>query len=110
MRNRNIQIPLRLSEKEYAVLMKKVSKCQCSRESYIRSLINGFSPKEAPPADYYKMLSKLSRISANLNQLLVVSYTKNFIDTPELRKLMEEIRATNKMLWQTFCEERNGDN
>ena len=109
MRSRNIQIPLRLSEEEYAVLMKKVGKCRCSRESYIRSLINGFSPKEAPPADYYKMLSKISRESANLNQLLVVARTKNFIDTPELRKLMEEIRATNKMLWQAFSEEHNGN-
>lgn len=63
MRSRNIQIPLRLSEEEYAVLMKKVGKCRCSRESYIRSLINGFSPKEAPPADYYKILSKISRES-----------------------------------------------
>ena len=109
MRSRNIQIPLRLSEEEYAVLMKKVGKCRCSRESYIRSLINGFSPKEAPPADYYKILSKISRESANLNQLLIVARTKNFIDTPQLRKLMEEIRATNKMLWQTFSEERNGN-
>lgn len=109
MRSRNIQIPLRLSEEEYAVLMKKVGKCRCSRESYIRSLINGFSPKEAPPVDYYKILSKISRESANLNQLLIVARTKNFIDTPQLRKLMEEIRATNKMLWQTFSEERNGN-
>lgn len=109
MRSRNIQIPLRLSEEEYAVLMKKVGKCRCSRESYIRSLINGFSPKEAPPADYYKILSKISRESANLNQLLIVARTKNFIDAPQLRKLMEEIRATNKMLWQTFSEERNGN-
>ena len=82
MRSRNIQIPLRLSEEEYAVLMKKVGKCRCSRESYIRSL---------------------------LNQLLIVARTKNFIDAPQLRKLMEEIRATNKMLWQTFSEERNGN-
>ena len=109
MRSRNIQIPLRLSEEEYAVLMKKVGKCRCSRESYIRSLIKGFSPKEAPPADYYKILSKISRESANLNQLLIVARTKNFIDAPQLRKLMEEIRATNKMLWQTFSEERNGN-
>lgn len=109
MRSRNIQIPLRLSEEEYTVLMKKVGKCRCSRESYIRSLINGFSPKEAPPADYYKILSKISRESANLNQLLIVARTKNFIDAPQLRKLMEEIRATNKMLWQTFSEERNGN-
>ncbi len=109
MRSRNIQIPLRLSEEEYAVLMKKVGKCRCSRESYIRGLINGFSPKEAPPADYYKILSKISRESANLNQLLIVARTKNFIDAPQLRKLMEEIRATNKMLWQTFSEERNGN-
>ena len=68
-----------------------------------------FSPKEAPPADYYKILSKISRESANLNQLLDVARTKNFIDAPQLRKLMGEIRATNKMLWQTFSEERNGN-
>jgi len=103
MRKRSIQIPIRLSQEEYEVLMKKVVKSGCTRECYIRNLINGFSPKEAPPADYYKMLSKISREGANLNQLLIIARTKRFIDTPKLESLIDEIRATNDMLWKTFA-------
>ena len=103
MRNRSIQIPIRLNQEEYDILMKKVSKCGCTRECYIRNLINGFSPKEAPPADYFKMISKVSRESANLNQLLIIARTKQFIDTPKLENLIDEIHATNDMLWKTFA-------
>lgn len=110
MRSRTHRIVFYLNDNEYSNLSKNVVLSKYSREAYIRSVLRGYVVKEAPPADYYKMLSKLSRISANLNQLLVVARTKDFIDTPELRELTEEIRATNKMLWQTFCEERNGDN
>ena len=110
MRSRNVQIPFRLSKEEYETLMKKVKSCNCSREKYIRSLIKGYSPKEAPPADYYTILSKISRESANLNQLLVVARTKGFIDTPKLEKLISEIRSTNQMLWDTFTEKKDGSN
>ena len=110
MRNRNIQIPIRLSTEEYETLMKKVKNCNCSREQYIRNLINGYSPKEAPPADYYTILSKITRESANLNQLLLMARTKGFIDTPRLEKLISEIRATNQMLWDTFTEKKDGSN
>ena len=109
MRSRKHRIVFYLNDKEYQYLIENVALTKYSRESYIRSVLEGYVVKEAPPADYYKILSKISRESANLNQLLIVARTKNFIDTPQLRKLMEEIRATNKMLWQTFSEERNGN-
>ena len=109
MRSRKHRIVFYLNDKEYQYLIENVALTKYSRESYIRSVLEGYVVKEAPPADYYKILSKISRESANLNQLLIVARTKNFIDAPQLRKLMEEIRATNKMLWQTFSEERNGN-
>ena len=110
MRSRNIQIPIRLSDDEYSALMKKVKACGCSREQYIRNLINGYSPKEAPPVDYYTLLSKLSRESANLNQLLVVARARGFVDAPKLKGLMTEIRTTNAMLWDAFTEKKDGGN
>lgn len=110
MRKRNHRIVFYLDDAEFKQLMRNVTLSKYSREAYIRSVLGGYVVREAPPADYYKMLSKISRESANLNQLLVVARTKGFIDTPQLRNLMEDIRSTNKMLWQTFSEERNGNN
>ena len=94
MRSRNIQIPLRLSEEEYAVLMKKVGKCRCSRESYIRSLINGFSPKEAPPADYYKILSKIRIIYSVAVRFVLCNANKIF--TVGSNKIKHKVLAVRR--------------
>jgi len=104
MRNRNHRIVFYLNDDEYNRLITNVAKSKYSREAFIRSVLDGYVVKEAPPVDYYKMLSKISREGANLNQLLLIARTKNFIDTPKLETLLEEIRSTNKMLWTTFAE------
>ena len=110
MRNRNSRIVFYLNDDELKTLNSNLRKTTHSREAYIRSVLSGCVVKEAPPADYYTILSKISRESANLNQLLVVARTKGFIDTPRLEKLISEIRSTNQMLWDTFTEKKDGSN
>ena len=56
MSNRNIEIKVRLNRKEMEVLDKRVKKSRLSREGYLRHLINGSIPREAPPPDYYDKL------------------------------------------------------
>ena len=76
------------------------------REQYIRSLINGFSPKEAPPADYYKLICAVRKAGANVNQLLKVTNSIGLLDVPKIRSALEELRKTEKMLWNTFAPEK----
>ena len=110
MRSRNNRIVFYLNDDELRSLKSDLSKTSHSREEYIRSVLSGCVIKEAPPADYFTILSKISRESANLNQLLVVARTKGFIDTPKLEQLITEMRSTNQMLWDTFTESKNGGN
>ena len=43
----------RLNRKEAEALDKKVKKSGLSREAYLRHLINGVVPRDAPTPDYY---------------------------------------------------------
>ena len=51
MRKRNIAILFRLNRKEAEALDKRVKKSGLSREAYLRQLINGLVPRNAPPTD-----------------------------------------------------------
>ena len=69
MRKRNVAIIFRLNRKEAEALDKKVKKSGLSREAYLRHLINGVVPRDAPTPDYYAMMRELHQIGNNLNQI-----------------------------------------
>lgn len=80
MSKRTIEIKVRLNRKEAELLNKRVKKSRLSREGYIRHLINGSIPREAPPPDYYDMMRELYRIGNSLNQVAQKAHTLNVID------------------------------
>lgn len=96
MRKRNVPILFRLSKKEAELLDKKVKRCGLTREAYLRHLVNGFTPKEAPPPDYYSMMRELYGIGRNLNQIAQKAHALGVIDAQrydtEARKLEEAVR------------------
>ena len=53
MTKREIEIKVRLNEKEAEHLNRQVEKCRLSREAYLRHLIAGMVPREAPPPEYF---------------------------------------------------------
>ena len=59
----------RLNRKEAEALDKKVKKSGLSREAYLRHLINGVVPRDAPTPDYYAMMRELHKNGNNLNQI-----------------------------------------
>jgi len=69
MLKRSIKITFRLNAKEQQSLVKQVKKSGLSQEAFIRSLINGYVPKELPPPDYFSMTRELHAIGGNLNQI-----------------------------------------
>ena len=52
MRKRDVAVLFRLNRKEAEALDKKVKKSGLSREAYLRHLIEGAVPRDAPPPDY----------------------------------------------------------
>ena len=77
---RNIEIKVRLNRKEADNLFKRVKRSRLSREAYLRHLINGVVPQDAPPPDYYSMMQQFYRIGNSLNQIAQKAHTLNVID------------------------------
>lgn len=96
MSKRNIEIKVRLSRKEAEALQKRVKKSGLSREAYIRHLIDGCVPRDAPSADYYSMMRELHGIGKNLNQIATKAHVLNVMDAQrydeEVRRLEDTIR------------------
>lgn len=60
MRKRNVHVQFWLDKKEAEAFNKKVKRSGLSREVYLRHLINGLVPQDAPPPAYF------SRVGADL--------------------------------------------
>lgn len=80
MRNRNVKIQIWLSKKESENLQKKAKRSKVSVAAYVRHLIDGVVPQDAPPPDYYSMMQQLYRIGNSLNQIAQKAHTLNVID------------------------------
>ena len=79
-RKRNNRVQVRLDNKEHQAFLKAVKRSRLSQEVYLRHLINGVVPQDAPPPDYYSMMQQLYRIGTNLNQIAQKAHTLNVID------------------------------
>lgn len=93
MRKRNVAILFRLNKKEAEALDKKVKRSGLNREAYLRQLISGVVPRDAPPPDYYSMMRELHKIGNNLNQIAQKAHVLNVVDTvlpDEIIKAVED--------------------
>ena len=58
MNNRNYEIKVRLTQAEMVHLNRLVNGSKLSREAYLRQLISGVVPQDAPPPDYFSMMQQ----------------------------------------------------
>ncbi len=80
MLKRSIKVTFRMNTREFQRLKTQVKKTGLSQEAFIRSLINGYMPKELPPIDYFSMMRELHAIGNNLNQLAAKANATGHID------------------------------
>lgn len=93
MRKRNIRVQLWLNKKEAEALDKRVKKSRLSREAYLRHLINGVVPRDAPPPDYFSMMRELHGIGNNLNQIAQKAHTLNVVDVQRYDTAVRQFEA-----------------
>lgn len=100
MRKRNIRVQVWLNKEERTKLQTSAKKVGLSQEAFIRTLINGYVPKELPPPDYYAMMKELHAIGSNLNQIAAKANATGHIDRTvfqyeanRLRKAVLDIQA-----------------
>jgi len=111
MRKRSIRVQVWLNKEENTRLHTSAKKAGLSQESYLRTLINGYVPKELPPPDYYVMIKELHAIGSNMNQIAAKANATGHIDRTvfqyeanRLRKAVLDIQAV-----VTLPERRTND-
>ena len=96
MRRRNISVITRLNKKEQQHLKAMVKRSGLSQEAYIRHLINGVIPNDAPSPDYFSMMKELHAIGNHLNQIASKAHRLNVIDVQEYDKAVRLFEKTVK--------------
>lgn len=86
------RLEVRISEREMKKLEVNAQKCELTKSAYIRQLINGYKPREAPSMDFHKMTSELKSIGNNLNQIAYVANATGQIDAEEYHAIVSELR------------------
>ena len=93
---------IRFTKAELDALTKKARKTNYSREGFSRAVLNGVEVKEALSADTLLLLRELKRVGYNLDQLLKRANAIGLLDVPQLRKALEDNRAVEKMIVDTY--------
>lgn len=98
MRNRNVHIQFWLNKKEAQALDKLVKKSGLSREAYLRHLISGVVPQDAPPPDYFSMMKELHAIGNNLNQIAQKAHVLSVMDVQRYDENMRLFKEAVKTI------------
>ena len=93
MLNRNIKVTFRLNQSERDNFKKRVKKSGLSQETYLRQLITGLVPADAPPPDFFAMMNELRRIGVNLNQIAQKAHGLNILDAERYDDNAATLRA-----------------
>ena len=106
MRKRNRRVEIYFSDSEYEELMKKVSASKLSREKFCRLVLSGVQIKEAPPVEFYSLITEVRKVGVHLNQILRKANSIGLLDVPLIRNALDEVHKTQAMLYETFRNER----
>ena len=115
LRKRDVHVQLWLSWKEADTLAQSAEKCRLTQSAYLRHLIMGFVPREAPPPDYYAMMRQLYSVATNLNQIAKKAHVLNVIDAQgydkyarmaeeSILKIIEAVIAPQRMEKEELLE------
>ena len=81
-----------LNEKEHNILQQDLKRTGLTQSKYLRALIMKRPIREKLPIDYYHMLTELSRIGNNLNQIARVTNQHPEIP-PDIVKALDIMKA-----------------
>ncbi len=100
IRRRPIRIQVWVDEKELAVLTGNAKRSGLSRESYIRSLLNGYVPKEKPGTDFFALTRELHAIGNRMNQIAVKANALGLIDAAGYTENAAELRELTQKIYE----------
>jgi hypothetical protein len=71
-----------------------VKKSGVKQEIYLRQIINGLIPMDAPTPDYFAMMKELHHIGVNLNQIAHKAHGLNVLDVKRYDENVAVLKAT----------------
>ena len=98
MRKRNHRVVFYLNDKEFEAFEQKAKRSSRSREAFIRKAIEDVQIKELPPADLHKLIWEIRRVGNNIDQILMIANSKGILNIPDLRKAIDDLRETEKLI------------
>lgn len=98
MRKRNIPFLFRLNSQEAEAFRERVKRSGLTQEAYVRQVISGKIPREAPPPDYHAMMKELHKIGNNLNQIAQKAHVLNVIDVQRYDRDMKKFEETVRLI------------
>lgn len=88
-------------------MMEKAQKAHLSAGGFIRRAVKGLEVKEAPSADVPILIREIRRVGYNIEQILKIANVKGMLDVPQLRKALEDNRAAEKMIVDSYTTKVN---
>ncbi len=102
MRKRNCRVEVCFTKDELSALTKKTRKAHLSIGGFIRRAVQNTEVKENPPADVPMLIREVRRVGYNIDQILKRANTIGLLDVPQLRKALDDNRAVEKLIVETY--------
>ncbi len=106
MKKLTIPIQFYVTEEDNRYLCDLSRRMRMSKSKVLRLLLRFSMLKEAPPADYKRLIREIRAVGNNLNQLLVVARVNGVMNIPDLKKELERLREVEKSISVEFKTER----
>ena len=94
MRKRDVHVQLWLNQKEAETLSLNADRCRLTQSAYLRHLIMGYVPREAPPPDYHAMMQQIYHVGRSLNQIATKAHVLNVIDAQHYDESIHMLEKT----------------
>ena len=94
MRKRDVHVQLWLNQKEAETLSLNADRCRLTQSAYLRHLIMGYVPREAPPLDYRAMMQQIYYVGRSLNQIAAKAHVLNVIDAQRYDESIHMLEKT----------------
>lgn len=100
---------IRISQRDFKLLERNARRCQVSKSEYMRRLLNRCVPREAPPADYYGMMSELRLIREDLDTLAQMAAATGMMDAAAVEAELRRLREVSEKIGMAVAGEYEGD-
>ena len=102
MRKRNCRVEVCFTKDELYDLTKKARKAHLSIGGFVRRAVRNIEVKEIPPAYVPMLIREVRRVGYNIDQILKLANARGMLDVPRLRKALDENRAVEKLIADTY--------